>query len=75
MSDNNKEICFSEDALALVQRIMKRYPEGKQKSAILPILHIAQLRNRMGTRADCQSWQWKTSGTPRILEASITARE
>ena len=38
----NKEIRFSDDALTLVHRIMKRYPEGKQKSAILPILHIAQ---------------------------------
>jgi len=37
-----REIKFSDDALALVQRIMKRYPEGKQKSAILPVLHIAQ---------------------------------
>lgn len=33
---------FSEDALALVNKIIKRYPEGKQKSAILPVLHIAQ---------------------------------
>jgi len=38
----NKEIRFSDDALALIQRIMKRYPEGKQKSAILPVLHLAQ---------------------------------
>jgi NADH-quinone oxidoreductase subunit E len=37
-----KEIKFSDDAMALVQRIIKRYPEGKQKSALLPILHIAQ---------------------------------
>src|SRR5580700_7864987 len=36
-----KEIKFSNDAMALIQRIIKRYPEGKQKSAILPILHIA----------------------------------
>jgi len=36
------EIKFSDDAFALVQRIIKRYPEGKQKSAILPVLHIAQ---------------------------------
>lgn len=27
--------------MTLIQRIIKRYPEGKQKSAILPILHIA----------------------------------
>ncbi|MCS7027174.1 MAG: NAD(P)H-dependent oxidoreductase subunit E [Bacteroidia bacterium] len=33
---------FTEENLAKVQEIIKRYPEGKQKSAILPILHIAQ---------------------------------
>src|SRR3954468_1293202 len=41
MSDT-KEISFSNDALAVAHRIMKRYPQGKQKSAILPILHLAQ---------------------------------
>jgi NADH-quinone oxidoreductase subunit E len=35
-------IQFSTDAMALVQRIIKRYPEGKQKSALLPLLHLAQ---------------------------------
>jgi len=39
MSSNLK---FSDDALALVHKIIKRYPEGKQKSALLPVLHIAQ---------------------------------
>ena len=39
---NKKNLKFSDDALALAQKIMKRYPEGKQKSAILPILHLAQ---------------------------------
>lgn len=38
----NKEIKFSDDALALVSRIISRYPEGKQKSALLPLLHLAQ---------------------------------
>lgn len=41
MSDH-KEIRFSNDALALVTKIISRYPEGKQKSAILPVLHLAQ---------------------------------
>jgi len=41
MSDN-KNIKFSDEALALCNKLMKRYPEGKQKSAILPILHLAQ---------------------------------
>jgi NADH-quinone oxidoreductase subunit E len=36
------EIRFSDETLDLVQRIMKRYPEGKQKSALLPVLHLAQ---------------------------------
>ena len=37
-----KDIRFSEESMALVQRMMKRYPEGKHKSALIPILHIAQ---------------------------------
>lgn len=28
--------------MALVEKIIKRYPEGRQKSALLPVLHIAQ---------------------------------
>ena len=35
-------IKFSDDKLAKVQSIMKRYPEGKHKSALLPVLHMAQ---------------------------------
>lgn len=38
----SKEIRFSDDSLALVQRMIKRYPTGKQKSALIPVLHIAQ---------------------------------
>lgn len=33
---------FSPEALVLVNKIIKRYPEGKQKSALLPLLHLAQ---------------------------------
>lgn len=40
--NGNNEVAFSERALALVQKMMHRYPEGKHKSAILPILHLAQ---------------------------------
>lgn len=36
---------FSEAALAECRTIMGRYPEGRSKSAILPILHIAQSEN------------------------------
>jgi NADH-quinone oxidoreductase subunit E len=41
MSDT-KEYKFSEETLATAQRIMRRYPEGKQKSALIPLLHLAQ---------------------------------
>jgi NADH-quinone oxidoreductase subunit E len=41
---NNFE--FSPEALILVGRIKKRYPEGRQKSALLPVLHIAQSENK-----------------------------
>lgn len=33
---------FSDTALAEVKRLVARYPEGKQKSALLPVLHLAQ---------------------------------
>jgi NADH-quinone oxidoreductase subunit E len=36
---------FSEEKLKKVQEIIERYPEGKQKSALLPILHLAQEEN------------------------------
>jgi NADH-quinone oxidoreductase subunit E len=35
-------ISFSEIKLKEVERIIARYPQGKQKSALLPILHLAQ---------------------------------
>lgn len=35
-------IQFSEEKLNKVKEIMARYPEGKQKSALIPVLHIAQ---------------------------------
>ena len=33
---------FSTDNLSKVNEIISRYPAGKQKSALLPVLHIAQ---------------------------------
>lgn len=33
---------FSEDKLKKVDAIIARYPEGKQKSALIPVLHLAQ---------------------------------
>jgi len=36
------EIKFSDTAMATVQEMITRYPAGKQKSALLPVLHVAQ---------------------------------
>ena len=33
---------FSEDKMKEVNEIIARYPEGKQKSALIPLLHLAQ---------------------------------
>ena len=33
---------FSEEKLKKVSEIIARYPEGRQKSALLPVLHLAQ---------------------------------
>lgn len=33
---------FSEDKMKEVHEIIARYPEGKQKSALIPLLHMAQ---------------------------------
>lgn len=41
MTENNN-IVFTPERLAKVHEIIERYPEGKQKSALLPVLHIAQ---------------------------------
>jgi len=35
-------IRFSDDKLKEVDRLISFYPEGKQKSAVLPVLHLAQ---------------------------------
>ncbi len=38
-------IPFSEQNLTKVHEIVARYPEGKQKSALIPLLHMAQDEN------------------------------
>ena len=36
------DINFSSEKLSRINEIISRYPQGKQKSALLPVLHIAQ---------------------------------
>lgn len=40
--EGTKTIKFTEQTLAKANEIIARYPAGKQKSALLPLLHIAQ---------------------------------
>jgi len=36
------DLKFSSESLAVIEKIIARYPEGKHKSALIPVLHIAQ---------------------------------
>ena len=38
----SETIAFKPETLEQVHKIIARYPEGKQKSALIPILHVAQ---------------------------------
>lgn len=38
----NQNISFKPETLEQVKKIITRYPEGKQKSALIPVLHLAQ---------------------------------
>jgi NADH-quinone oxidoreductase subunit E len=38
----NSIIQFSKESLELVEKMVSRYPAGKQKSALIPVLHMAQ---------------------------------
>jgi NADH-quinone oxidoreductase subunit E len=42
MEIDNREIRFSDETMAVVNKIINRYPEDRKKSALLPILHLAQ---------------------------------
>ena len=39
---NNPTVQFTPERLTKAQEIIARYPEGKQKSALLPLLHVLQ---------------------------------
>jgi len=42
MTETTNTVAFTPERLAKAQEIIARYPEGKQKSALLPLLHLAQ---------------------------------
>lgn len=42
MTATTENIKFTPERLAKAQEIIARYPEGKQKSALLPLLHLLQ---------------------------------
>jgi NADH-quinone oxidoreductase subunit E len=39
---NGRQVVFSPETLKKIQSLIRRYPEGQQKSVLLPVLHIAQ---------------------------------
>ncbi|NVO19744.1 MAG: NAD(P)H-dependent oxidoreductase subunit E [Bacteroidetes bacterium] len=49
---DNQPVEFSKETLAKFRKLIGRYPEGRQKSALLPILHIAQEESGGHLRVD-----------------------
>jgi NADH-quinone oxidoreductase subunit E len=47
---------FSEKKLQKVQEIIARYPEGRHKSALIPILHLAQEENNGWLSAEAMDY-------------------
>lgn len=47
---------FSPDNLNKVQELISHYPEGKQKSALLPLLHMAQEENNGWLSTDAMDY-------------------
>lgn len=47
---------FSQDKLNKVQEIIARYPEGRQKSALIPLLHLAQEENNGWLSVDAMDY-------------------
>jgi NADH-quinone oxidoreductase subunit E len=41
-SQKREDLRFSDEALATIKKLVSRYPEGKHKSALIPVLHVAQ---------------------------------
>lgn len=41
-TETNNTVTFTPERLTKAQEIIARYPEGKQKSALLPLLHLLQ---------------------------------
>ena len=42
MKEYTQEIRITDELMARINELMGHYPEGKQKSALLPVLHIVQ---------------------------------
>jgi NADH-quinone oxidoreductase subunit E len=53
-------IQFSKENLAKVDEIIARYPEGRQKSALMPLLHLAQ-----------EQWGWLSVETMDYIAALL----
>src|SRR5919112_1672280 len=47
---------FSEDKISKVKEIIAQYPQGKQKSALIPLLHMAQDENNGWLSVDAMDY-------------------
>lgn len=65
MTDEPTQFEFDAESEAEIARVLPRYPAGKQASAVLPLLHIAQ--KQMG-RQTGSAW------VPKVAQDAVAAR-
>lgn len=46
MQHRADDFCFHSENLEKAKNVISKYPAGKERSAILPLLHLAQLQNK-----------------------------
>jgi NADH-quinone oxidoreductase E subunit len=70
---NKKHFLFDEANIEEVKRIINKYPEGRQKSAILPILDIAQRQNEGYLSKEAIEYVADMLGVPHIKAYEVAS--
>ena len=75
MAETINAFKFSDKGLAEIQRYISHYPEGRQKSALLPALHVAQAENNGWVSPEAMDAFWKMGIEGKLFEARVPDSE
>ncbi len=67
----NEPFSFSEENVAEAKRIIGKYPEGRQQSAVMPLLYLAQKQNNGWLSQPALEYIAKFLGMPVIRVAEV----